>query len=86
MYEFHYKYIRVKYGIGAKLQFTDTDNSVCEIQTDDVYQDFYEGRSLFDFRNHPEDGQFYDPVNKNVIAKIKDEVRGKIINEFFRLK
>ena len=30
--------------------------------------------------------QFYDLVNKKVIDKMKDEVRGKIINEFVGLK
>ena len=40
MYEFHYKYIGVKYGSNAKLLFTDTDSLVYQIETDDVYEDF----------------------------------------------
>ena len=43
---------------------------------------FYEDKSLFDFRDYPKDSRFYDPVNKKVIGKMKDEVRGKIINAF----
>ena len=30
--------------------------------------------------------QFLDPVNKKVIVKMKDEVKGKIISEFVGLK
>ena len=59
--------------------FTDTERIVYEIETDDVYEDFYEGRCLFDFSNYPKDLRFYDPVNKKVIGRIKDEVRGKLL-------
>ena len=42
MYEFHYKYIGVKYGSNAKLLFTDTDSLVYQIETYDVYEDFWD--------------------------------------------
>ena len=80
MYQFHYKYIGAKNGCDAKLCFTDTDSLVYEIKADDVYQDFFEDKSLFDFSDYFKDLQFYDPVNKKAIGKMKDEVRGKIIN------
>ena len=51
MYEFHYKYIKRKYN--AKLLLTDTDILVYEIKTDDVYENFYEGKNLFDFSDYP---------------------------------
>ena len=50
MYEFHCKYIGLKYGSSAKLLFTDTGSLVYEIKTDDVSEDFYGNTSLFDFR------------------------------------
>ena len=59
--------------------FTDTERIVYEIETDDVYEDFYEDRCLFDFSNYPKDLRFYYPVNKKVIGRIKDEVRGKLL-------
>ena len=84
MYEFHYNYIKRKYD--AKLLFTDTDSLVYEIKTNDVYKDFYENKILFDFSDYPQDSKFFDLVNKEVIGKIKDEFKGKIINEFIGLK
>ena len=37
MYEFHYKYIQLKYDNSANLLFADTDSLVYEIETD-VYE------------------------------------------------
>ena len=65
---------------------TDTDSLVYEIKTDEVYEDFYENKSLFDFSDCPKDSRFFYPVNKKVIRKMKDEVLGKIISELVRLK
>ena len=36
MYEFHYDYIKNKYGNNSRLLFTDTDF----LKTEDVYEDF----------------------------------------------
>ena len=84
LYVFHYGYGKRKYN--AKLLFTDTDSLVYEIKTKDVYKDFYEDKNLFDFSDYPRDSKFFDPINKKVIGKMKDEFKGKIINEFFGLK
>ena len=84
MYEFHYKYIKSKFS--ANLLFTDTDSLVYKIDTKDVYEDFYGDENLFDFSDYPRDSKFFDPVNKKVIAKVKDEFKGKINNEFVGLK
>ena len=70
----------------AKLLFTDTDSFVYEIKTEDVYEDFYGDKNLFDFSDYPLNSKFFDPVNKKVIGKMKDEFKGKIISEFVGLK
>ena len=89
MYEFQYKYIKSKYCIN--LLFTDTDSLVYEIKTEDVYENFYEDKDLLDFSDYPQDSmelhsKFFGPINKRVIGKMKNEVKGKIINEFLGLK
>ena len=41
---------------------------------------------MFDFSYYPLNPKFFDPVNKRVIGKIKDEFKGRIISEFVGLK
>ena len=67
MYEFHYKYIKNKFD--AKLLFTDTDSLVYEIKTEDVYEDFYQDKNLFDFSDYPLNSEFFDPSVKKLLAK-----------------
>ena len=66
--------------------FTDTGSLVYEIKTENVYEDFYQEKNLFDLSDYPLDSNFFDLVNKRVIGKIKDEFKGKIIGEFTGLK
>ena len=42
-------------------------------------------KNLFDSGDYPLDSKFFDPVNKKVIGKMKDEFKGRIISEFVRL-
>ena len=65
--------------------FADTDSLVYEIKAEDVYKDFYQDKSLFDFSDYPLDSKFFDPANKKLIGKMKDEFKGKI-NGFVGLK
>ena len=52
MYEFHYDYIKNKYGNNSRLLFTDTDSLMYEIKTKDVYEDFSNNTEMFDFSKH----------------------------------
>ena len=84
MYKFHYEYIQHKFN--DKLLFTDTGSLVYEIKKVDVYEDFYQGKDFFDFSEYPSNSKFFDPVNKKVIGKVKNEFKEKIISEFVGLK
>ena len=72
MYDFHYNYINDKYGHKVKLLFTNTGSLLYEIETDDLYEDLYWDKDLFDFC---EDSKFYDPTNQNMIGKMLDDKR-----------
>ena len=86
MYYFHYEYIKKKYGDKAKLLFTDTDSLTYEIQAEDVYQDFWNDRHLFDNSDYPESSPYFDKTNKKIIGKFKDEAAGVPITEFIGLR
>ena len=86
MYDFHYKYIKNKYGDKAKLLFTDTDSLTYEIEAEDVYQDFLNDKEKFDNSDYNKSSTFFDETNKKVIGKFKDEVFGIPITEFVGLR
>ena len=90
MYDFHYNYIKQKYGDKAKLLFTDTDSLMYEIQTEDFYEDIREDvEDKFDTSEYKSDhpiGEEYIRKNKMVIGMFKDEAKGKIIKEFVGLR
>ena len=84
MYNFHYNFIRKHFD--AEFLFTDTDSLTYEIKSEDVYEEFFKHKHLFDFSNYPKDSKFFDQANKKVIGKIKDVSGGKIIDDFVGLK
>ena len=79
MYQFHYKYVKNKFD-------ADTDSLVYEIKSEDVYEECFKDKILFDFNEYPVDLKLYDSMNKKVLGKMKDEFKGQIITEFFGLK
>ena len=86
MYEFHYGYIKSKYGDRPKLLFTDTDSLTYEIEAEDVYKDFWIDKDMFDNGDYVENSPYYCNANKKVIEKFKDEACGVPITEFVGLK
>ena len=84
MHDFHYNFIKKNFN--AKLLFTDTDSLTYEIKSENVYEEFYKQKDLFDFSNYSKDSKFFDDANKNVIGKMKDEFGGVIIDKFVGLK
>ena len=86
MYDFHYNYIKEKYGDKARLLFTDTDSLTYEIEAEDVYQDFWNDKNRFDNSDYPENSPYFNKTNKKVIGKFKDEAAGIPITEFVGLR
>ena len=81
MCDFHYNYIKLKFGENAKLLFSDTDSLCYETQTDDFFKDISKDVDRkFDTSNYPKDYKSGIPTGKNkkVIGMIKDEAGGKI--------
>ena len=51
---------------------------MCEIKTEDVYEDFTSNKEIFDFNIYS--GKYYDDSKKLVTGKMKDETGG-VANE-----
>ena len=76
MYEWHYGYMKPKYGKNAKAGYTDTDSFIYEIHTEDFFED------MFDTSAYPEDHPAGLPrMNKKVPGLMKDEACGRIITK-----
>ena len=71
MCNFHYNHIKAKYGSKARLLFTDTDSLCCEVETKDVYEDFWSDKHLFDFSGYDKGSNYWDDTNKKVVGKFK---------------
>ena len=84
MYDFHYNFIK-KY-FNPELLFTDTDSLTYEVKSDDIYEELFKHKHLFNFSKFPRDSKFSDETNKKIVGKIKDESEGKINDEFVGLK
>ena len=89
MFDFHYNYIKPKYGNKAKLLFTDTDSLMYEIETEDFFKDIVKDvKNRFDTSDYPENHPSGIPtgINKKMLGMFKDEAAGKIIKEFVGLR
>jgi hypothetical protein len=76
MYDFHYNYIKKKYGQNAQSLFTDTDSLCYSINTEDVYQDMIKDKHLFDTSEYDSEHLLYSTENKKVLGKMKDKTHG----------
>ncbi|XP_038058013.1 uncharacterized protein LOC119729506, partial [Patiria miniata] len=81
MYDFYYNRLKDKYGDQIRLMYTDTDSLLIVVYTDDIYEDIQSHGQHYDFSNYPTDHPLYNPTNKKVIGKFKDEFGGKVIQE-----
>ena len=68
MFEWHYGYMKPKYGERTSLCYTDTDSFIYEIHTEDFFENIREDvPRLFDTSAYPEDHPTGLPrINKKV--------------------
>ena len=86
MYDFHYRYVKPKYGDRARLLFTDTYSLCYRIQTKDFYEHIADDvPRWFDTSNYPK-GHPIGGANNKVLGMRKDEAGGKSISEFVGLR
>ena len=89
MFDFHYNYIKPKYGSKAELLFTDTDSLMYHIETKDFYKDIMPDlEAKFDTSDYPAEHPSGIPtgLNKKVIGMFKDEAAGNSITHFVGLR
>ena len=89
MYEFWYDYIKSKYKDKARLCYMDTNRFIINIKTQDFYEDIADNvEEWFDTSNYDKKDKRPVPtrINKNVLGMFKDELGGKIMEEFVALR
>ena len=86
IYDFHYDYIKNKYGNTFRLLFTDTYSLMYKIKAKDVYEDFSKDKEIFDFSNYSAKSKYHGDSKKLVAGKMKEETAGTAIKEFVGLK
>ena len=89
LYAFWYDYIGPKYGDKAKLCYSDTDNFIINIKTEDFFEDISNDvETWFDTSNYDKSDKRALPVGKNkkVPGLFKDELGRKIIAEIVALR
>jgi len=57
--------------------FTDTDSLTYEIQTKDVFKDFWKNKDKFDNSDYPEDSPYYDKQIRKSLKNSKMKLAGK---------
>ena len=87
MYEFWYDYVNPKYCEKAKLCYVDTDSFIVYVKTDDIYKEIEEDlETRYDTSNYELDWQLPKVKNRKVIGLMKNDLGGKIMTKFVRLK
>lgn len=90
MSNFHYNFMLKQFERkNIDLLFTDTDSLCYHIKNQNPYETIEQNKDLFDLSAYPKSHKLYDPTNKKVIGKFKDEaIDGEVsyITEFVGLR
>ena len=77
MQDFHYNY--------TEMLLTDANTLMYKVKAENVIEDFYKDKELFDFSNYPKDSK-YNNSNNLVVEKMKDKASGASVKGFAGLK
>ena len=87
MYTFYFDYLKPKYGDKVKLCYMDTDSFIFLVHINDFYKnisgDVVEWFDTSDYSIN--DDRLPAGLNKKVIGKFKDELKGKVMTKFIAL-
>ncbi len=86
MYETFYNVFLPKWGDNLEFLYMDTDSMVLNVKTEDVYEDLRDLSFYMDFSEYPPDHTLYDITNKKVVGKFKDELGGKVMEEWCAIR
>ena len=84
MYDFHYSFIKKHFD--AELLFTGLDSLPYEIKLENLYEESFKHKHLFDFSNYSKGSKFFDGANEKYIGKMKEGFGGVIVDKFVGLK
>lgn len=88
MYKLFYSLFKRIYDNKCSLLMSDTDSLLMEIKTKDIFKDFALYSDMLDLSDYPNDhfSGLKSDINKKVIGVLKDEMNGKLIDEFIGIK
>ena len=87
MYEYWYDEMKPKYNDKIRLCYMDTDSFIMHIKTEDFYKDIADDvEKKYDTSSYTVERPLPVGKNKNMIGMMKDELGGKIMKEFIRLR
>ena len=87
IYTVSYDYLKPKYEDKIKLCYMDTDSFIFYVEADDFYKDITNDViEWFDTSDYNEDDdRLPTGINKKIIGKLKDQLKGKLMTEFVTL-
>ena len=87
MYEYWYDEMKTKYGDRIRLCYIDTGSFIMHIKTENFYKDIADDvAKQYDTSNYTVERPLPMGKNQKVIGMMNDELGGKIMKEFIRLR